>query len=155
MRICRTTRSCTASRQGLWGRSAWGGCLATSLGDPVAGKEAKGPIQPRSAPPLPAEPVTLARARQVGPNLLFHPVSDVRETPAGVAGRKVLHPAAQHRIDAGNHLCDGPGPMTSKHGLERPQQRRPLLALWRAPRHPSAATTANPTELKAEKSEVL
>src|SRR4029450_13086927 len=72
-----------------------------------------------------------------------------------MADRKVLHPAAQNGIDAGNHLCDGSGPMTSKHGFERPQQRRPLLALRRAPRHPSTATAANPTELKAQKSEAL
>src|SRR5262245_45129205 len=69
--------------------------------------------------------------------------------------RKVLHPPAQDRIDANNHLCDGPGPMISKSLLEHAQQRRPLLALRGIERHPSAATTANPTELKAEKSEVL
>jgi hypothetical protein len=45
--------------------------------------------------------------------------------------------------------------MASKHGLEHPQQRRPLLALRGPPRHPSTATTANPTELKAQKSEAF
>src|SRR4030095_14750255 len=111
------------------------------MGNPVARKEAEGPIQPRGAPPLPTEPVTLARTRQVGPNLLLHPVANVRETPPGVAGRKVLHPTAQDWIDASNHLCNGPGPMTSKHGLERPQQRRPLFVLRRAA-PPSSTPTA-------------
>src|SRR5688500_15866489 len=72
-----------------------------------------------------------------------------------MAGRKVLHPTAQDGIDADNHLCDGPGPLTSKHLLERAQQRCPLLALRGTQRHPSAAMTANPTELKAQKSEAL
>src|SRR5882672_8598355 len=45
--------------------------------------------------------------------------------------------------------------MTSKYFLECAQQRRPLLALRGTQRHPSAARTANPTELKAEKSEAL
>src|SRR4029450_4169574 len=72
-----------------------------------------------------------------------------------MAGPKVLPPPTQNWIDASNHLCDGPGPMTSKYLLERAQQRRPLLALRGTERHPSAAMTANPTELKAEKSEAL
>src|SRR4029453_10984485 len=54
-----------------------------------------------------------------------------------------------------NHFCDGSGPMTSKHLLKRAQQRCPLLALPGTQRHPSAAITANPTELKAKKSEAL
>src|SRR5712671_6794807 len=125
------------------------------MDDSIAVEKVEASIQPRVAPPLPAEPVTLARARQVGPNLLRHPVSNVRETPAGVAGRKVLHPTAQDGIDASNHLCDWPGPMTSKELLERAQQRCPLLTLRSTQRHPSATMTANPTELKAQKSEAL
>jgi len=45
--------------------------------------------------------------------------------------------------------------MTSKYLLERAQQRCSLLGLRGAQRHPSAAMTANPTELKAQKSEAL
>jgi hypothetical protein len=45
--------------------------------------------------------------------------------------------------------------MTSKDLLERLQQRRPLLASRRPQRHPSAPPTANPMELKAQKSEAL
>src|SRR5260370_22152961 len=89
------------------------------------------------------------------PNLLFDPVSDVREAPARVTYRKVLHPATQNRVDLRNHLADWPGPMTSENLLELLQQRRPLLDSRGAQRHPSVSPTANPTELKAEKSEAL
>src|SRR5262245_27728829 len=99
--------------------------------------------------------MTLAGPRQVVPHLLLYPVSDVREAPAGVTERKVLHPAAQNGIDTRNHLCDGPGPMTSKNRLERLQQCRPLGTSRRPQRHPSTSPTANPTELKAQKSEAL
>ena len=51
--------------------------------------------------------------------------------------------------------ADGPGPMASENLLERAQQRRPLLASRGPQRHPSASPTANPTELKAQKSEAL
>jgi hypothetical protein len=45
--------------------------------------------------------------------------------------------------------------MTPKDLLERLQQRRPLLASRRPQRHPSISPTANPTEVKAKKSEAL
>src|SRR5712691_4667879 len=89
------------------------------------------------------------------PNLLVDPVANVRETSARVAYGKVLYPATQNRIDLRNHLSDRLGPMASKYLLELVQQRRPLLALRGTQRHPSASPTANPTELKAEKSEAL
>ena len=72
-----------------------------------------------------------------------------------MAYRKVLHPAPQHRVDLRNHLADGPGPMAAENLLERAQQRRPLLHPRGAKRHPSVSPTANPTEVKAEKSEAL
>src|SRR5262249_4633736 len=108
-----------------------------------------------SAPPFPPEAVTLAGPRQVAPNSLLNPVLDIREAAARVAERKVLHPTAQDGIDARNHLCDGPRQVTPKNLLESSQQRRPLLAAGRPQRHPSASPTANPTELKAQKSEAL
>ena len=50
-------------------------------------------------PPLPAETVTLTGPHQMVPNLLFEPVANVREAPARVADRKVLHPAPQYPVD--------------------------------------------------------
>src|SRR5712691_5437985 len=125
------------------------------MGDSVRMEESERSIQPRFAPPLPAETVTLARTRQMVPNLLVDPVANVRETSARVAYGKVLYPATQNRIDLRNHLSDRLGPMASKYLLKLVQQRRPLLALRGTQRHPSASPTANPTELKAEKSEAL
>src|SRR5712691_2966863 len=113
------------------------------MGDSVRMEESERSIQPRFAPPLPTETVTLARARQMVPNLLFDPVADVREAPARMADRKVLHPSPQNRVDFRNHLAEGPGPMAAENLLERAQ------------RHPSVAPRANPTEVKAQKSEAL
>src|SRR5260370_37017909 len=87
------------------------------------------------------------------PNLLFDPVSDVREAPARVSYRKVLHPATQNRVDLRNHLADWPGPMAAENLLERLQQRRPLLDSRREQRHPSVSPAANATELQSDKSE--
>jgi hypothetical protein len=50
--------------------------------DPVIVEQSEVAIQPRSAPPLPPEAATLARSRQVVPNLLLYPVADVREASA-------------------------------------------------------------------------
>ena len=126
-----------------------------SVGNPVVMEQPELAIQPCSAPSFPSEAVTLACTRQVVPNLLLHPVSDVREAATRVAECKVLHPATQDGIDTRNHLCDGPGPMTPKDLLERLQQRRPLLTSRRPQGHPSASPTANPTELTAQKFEAL
>src|SRR6516164_7809691 len=104
-----------------------------SVGNPVVMEQPELAIQPCSAPSFPSEAVTLACTRQVVPNLLLHPVADVREAATRVAERKVLHPAAQNGIDSRNHLRNGPGPMTSKDLLEGLQQRRSLLAARRAP----------------------
>jgi len=41
----------------------------------------------------------------VPPNLLFHPVSDIGKTLAGVTYCKVVHPASQDRIDHFDHLA--------------------------------------------------
>src|SRR5712691_9223957 len=98
------------------------------MGDSVRMEESERSIQPRFAPPLPTETVTLARARQMVPNLLFDPVADVREAPARMADRKVLHPSPQNRVDFRNHLAEGPGPMAAENRLERAQQRRPLFS---------------------------
>src|SRR5229473_8384092 len=118
-------------------------------------EESERAVQPRGAAPLPPETVTLAGPHQMVPNLLFDPVANVREAPARMADRKVLHPATQNRVDLRNHLADGPGPMAAENRLERAQQRRPLFHPRSAKRHPSVSPTANPTDVKAEKAEAL
>src|SRR5262249_3913986 len=118
-------------------------------------EESEVPIQPCPAPPLPSEAMALARARQVAPHLLLHPLSDIREAATRVAERKVLDPAPQHGIDTRNHLADRLGPMAAEDLLERAHRRRPLLALGGAKRHPSVSPTANSTDVKAQKSEAL
>ena len=126
-----------------------------SAGNAVLREESERPIQPRLAPPLPAKTVTLTGPHQMVPNLLFDPVANVREASARMPDGKVLHPASQHRVDFRNHVADGPGPMAAENLLERAQQRRPLFPLRGVKRHPSVSPTANPTEVKAEKSEAL
>ena len=118
-------------------------------------KEHERPIQRCPAPPLPSEALALAGSRQVAPNLLLYPVSDIRETPARVADGKVLHPAPQDRIDLLDQLPHGLRAIASEDGLELAQQGRSLLASRRIQRHPSSPTTTDPTELKAQKSETL
>src|SRR5207237_577137 len=118
-------------------------------------KEPERAIQPFPAPPLPSEALALTGSGQVAPNLLLHPVSDIRETPAGVADRKVVHPAAQNGIDLLDQLLHGLRAISSEDQLELAQQCRPLLASRRRQRHPSSPPTADATELKPQKSETL
>src|SRR5262245_10018190 len=80
----------------------------------VLGEQSQRAVQPLPPPPLPPETVALACSSQVVPNLLLYPVADEGEAATRMADRKVLHPAAQDRIDIRNHLCDGPRPMTSE-----------------------------------------
>jgi hypothetical protein len=91
-------------------------------------EESERSIQPRFAPPLPTETVTLTRARQMVPDLLFDPIADVREAPTRMADRKVLHPTPQNRVDFRNHYAEGQGTMAAEDLLERAQQRRPLFS---------------------------
>ena len=72
-------------------------------------EEPKCAIQPFPAPPLPPEALALTGSGQVAPNLLLHPVSDIREAPTGVANREVLHPTAQDRVDLIDHTAYGLG----------------------------------------------
>jgi hypothetical protein len=70
-------------------------------------KEPKRAIEPLLTPPLPPEAWALTGSGQVALNLLLYPVSDIREAPAGVADRKVVHPAAQNGIDLLDQLLHG------------------------------------------------
>jgi len=81
-------------------------------------EESKRPIQPFLAPPLPPEALALTSFGQVAPNLLLYPVSDIRETPAGVAHRKVVHPAPQDRIDLLDQFPHGLRAIAPENQLE-------------------------------------
>src|SRR5437764_473767 len=101
----------------------------------AVGRTARGRCGPRFQPwipPIASEALTLPGSGHVAPNLLLHPVSDIRETPAGVADRKVVHPAAQDGIDLLDQLLHGLRAIASEDQLELElaQQCRPLLASW-------------------------
>ena len=83
------------SCQSLWDLFTWRDYRARlSVSHPVLTKEPQCPVQPSPAPSLPPKSLALTGSAQMAPDLLFHPVSDVRETAARMADRKVLHPAA-------------------------------------------------------------
>src|SRR3954464_5530476 len=49
-------------------------------------------IQPRPTPPLPAEALSFPSMRQMAPDLLLYPISDVGEALARVPHREVVDP---------------------------------------------------------------
>src|SRR5262249_13037743 len=72
-------RAPASSRQWSWGlrqTAAPTREVSTPLGSVVVEQDA---VHPRAAPPFPPETVTLARPRQMVPNLRLYPVSDIRE----------------------------------------------------------------------------
>ena len=56
-------------------------------------------LEPAAMPKLPEKALTLSGFGQMAPDLLFHPVSNVRETSTGVTYSKVPNPTSQNRID--------------------------------------------------------
>lgn len=80
-------------------------------------EKSEGVIQPCPTLPLPPEALALASFRQVAPNLLLDPVADIRETPAGVADRKVVHPTPQNGIDLLDQLRPGLRAIAPEIGL--------------------------------------
>jgi hypothetical protein len=124
------------------------------VGHAVRREEAERPIQPCGTPPLPTETVTLAGPHQMVPNLLLDPVSNEEK-------HRLEWPIAKYctqprRIGL---ICA----ITSLSGRDR-WLRKICLSVRNSPslfhprgakRHPSVSPTANPTEVKAEKSEAL
>src|SRR5262249_36927382 len=130
MRISRFYAHLPASHQGLWDLSCWGDfrLWPTNL---IAVEQLQRVIEPLPTPPRPAEALLFPSFHQVAPNLLFHPVLNEAEALAGVSDRKVVHPAAQQRVDQLDHPMYGLGSVAAEYRLELPQQRRPLLEFRR------------------------
>src|SRR5437764_9589161 len=80
--------------------------------------------------------------RQVAPDLLLYPISDVGEALARVPHREVVDPPPQHWIDQAYHPLNQLRPVSAKYLLELPQQRRPLFELGRVMRPHHSAQTA-------------
>src|SRR3954465_8309650 len=93
--------------------------------------------------------------RQLAPDLLLYPISDVGEALARVPHRKVVDPPPQHWIDQAYHPLNRLRPVSAKYLLELPQQRRPLFELGRVMRPHHSAKTAEVAEVKPQKAEVL
>lgn len=94
-------------------------------------------------------------SQHMAPNLLFYPVLDEAEAGAGVTNRKVVDPAAQHRVDQLDHPIHRLRLVASEHVLELPQQCRSLLELRRVVGTPDAPSAADAAEVEAEEAEAL
>ena len=66
-----------------------------------------------------------------------------------------VDPSPQDRIYFGDYPTDGLGLQAAKYDLELAEQSRAFLHLGPIQRHPATRTTANATEVKAEKPEAL
>jgi hypothetical protein len=60
-------------------------------------------VKPAPTPPLPAEAPSFPGPHEMSPHLLLHPVFDKVEASTGVTNGKVVHPAAQRRVDELNY----------------------------------------------------
>ena len=84
----------------------------------------------------------------MSPDLLFYAVFHEAEALAGVTHRKVIHPAANHRIDQAYDPINRLRLVAAKHILELAKQRRPLFELGRVVGTPYASQTAHPAEVE-------
>ena len=89
------------------------------------------------------------------PHHLLHPVLDVTKAPTGIANGKVVHPAAQNRVDKLNDPLDRLRVEASEDVLELAQQCGALLELGRIIRPPLALQAPYAAELEAQESEAL
>jgi hypothetical protein len=70
------------------------------MADPKAVKQSKIAIEPTSTPPLPTETRTYSSPHEMSAHLLLQPVSNETEAASGIANCKVVHPAADDRVDS-------------------------------------------------------
>src|SRR5262249_1667820 len=92
---------------------------------------------------------------QMSSYLLLHPVFDKPEASTGLTNRKVLHPAAQDRVDQLDHPLHGLGLKAAEEVFEFAQQRGPLAKLRRIGRPPVPLETHEPAKFKAQKPEAF
>src|SRR5215467_5085803 len=137
-----------ASRQGLcdvWCRTNFRESLP-----PVAIKQPQGVVQPFRTPPFPTHALAPSGTHQVPPNLLLYRYCDHRETSTRIANLKVIHPAAQDRIDHLNHFSHRLADVASEDLPELCEQRCPLLQLRRIVWSPHPITAPNATIFKTQ-----
>src|SRR5215831_10007290 len=91
----------------------------------------------------------------MSPDLLFHPSFDHGETPTRIADPKVVHPAAQDRIDYLNHLPHGLADLTAEDLPELAEQRFPLLLLGLYVRSPLPGVTQNAAKSATQEAKAL
>src|SRR6266498_1184708 len=89
------------------------------------------------------------------PYLLLYPAFDHSETNTRMADPKVVHPAAQNRIDFRNHSLDRPADMLSEDLPELFKQRCPLLQLGRIVWSPLLLKAQYTPIFKSQESEAL
>ena len=80
-----------ASLQGLWDLSGWDRFRSVASHS-IAVEQPESVVQPRPIPPLPAEALSFPSMRQMAPDLLLYPISDVGEALARVPHRAVVDP---------------------------------------------------------------
>src|SRR5215472_3929651 len=70
-----------ASRRGLWDLSRRGN-FRSIASHSIAVEQPESVVQPRPTPPRPAEALSFPSLRQMAPDLLLYPISDVAEALA-------------------------------------------------------------------------
>src|SRR5271165_3298717 len=89
------------------------------------------------------------------PYLLLYPAFDHSETNTRMADPKVVHPAAQNRIDFRNHGLDGPADVLSEDLPEPFQQRYPRRQLGWIVGSPLPRKTLYTARFKTQRSATL
>src|ERR1039457_5311554 len=145
-----------ASPLGLCDLSGWERFRhQTGATNTVLVKQSQFIVQPAPTPPLPAEASQFAGTHQMSAHLLFHPVFDKAEASTGVTNGKVVHPAAQNRVDELYDPVYRPRNEASEDVFELAQQRGALLELGRIVWPPLPLQTAHTAEVKTQESEAF
>jgi hypothetical protein len=125
------------------------------MAHPKIVEQSKIAIEPASTPPLPAEARTFLSPHEMSAYLLLQPVLNETEAASGIANCKVVHPAADDRVD---QLDCSPYRLrieALEDVFELTQQYRALLELGRIVRPPFTLQAAYTAELKAQKSKAF
>ena len=112
------------------------------MADPKVVEQPEIAMEPASTPPSPAEARTFLSTHEMSAYLLLQPVLDETEAASGIANSKVVHPAADDRIDQLDYSAYRLGIEASEDVFELAQQYRSLLELGRIIRPPPLALQA-------------